>query len=116
MLEHSRSEAARIILNGQGHRGMPAEDRTYLVQLVSTQTGLSQPEADKRVAAVTTQALENLSRARRAGVLLAFMAGAAALLGAVAAWYAACAGGRQRDGSVAAFGWNWREWNGKRRA
>jgi hypothetical protein len=115
MLEQSRSEAARIILNGQGHRGIPAEDRTYLVQLVSAQTGLPPPEADKRVAAATAQAIDNLSRARRASVLLAFMAGAAALLGAVAAWYAACAGGRQRDSSVAAFGWNWADWNRKRR-
>jgi hypothetical protein len=43
------------------------------------------------------------------------MAGAAALLGAVVAWYAACVGGRQRDSSVAAFYWNWADWNGKRR-
>jgi hypothetical protein len=115
MLEHSRSEAGRIILNGQGHRGIPAEDRTYLVQLVAAQTGLPAPEADKRVAAVTAQAIDNLSRARRSAVLLAFMAGAASLLGAVVAWYAAGAGGRQRDNSVAAFAWSWADWNGKRR-
>jgi hypothetical protein len=115
MLEQSRAEAARILLNGQGHRGIPAEDRAYLVQLVSAQTGLPPPEADKRVAAVTAQAIDNLSRARRSAVLLAFMAGAAALLGAVVAWYAACVGGRQRDSSVAAFYWNWADWNGKRR-
>ncbi len=115
MLEQSRAEAARILLNGQGHRGIPAEDRAYLVQLVSAQTGLPPPEADKRVAAVTAQAIDNLSRARRSAVLLAFMAGAAALLGAVVAWYAACVGGRQRDTSVAAFYWNWADLNRKRR-
>ena len=35
-------------------------------------------------------------RARRSAVILVFTAGAAALLGAAAAWFAACAGGRVR--------------------
>ena len=39
---------------------------------------------------------ENISRARRSAVILAFTAGAAALLGAAAAWFPACAGGRVR--------------------
>jgi hypothetical protein len=34
-------------------------------------------------------------------VVLAFMAAAAALLGAAVAWFAACAGGRHRDGKSA---------------
>jgi hypothetical protein len=45
---------------------------------------------------VAARAKENISRARRSAVILAFTAGAAALLGAAAAWFAACAGGRVR--------------------
>jgi hypothetical protein len=45
-------------------------------------------------------------------VILAFMAGAAALLGAVAAWFAAGVGGRHRDSeAVPALVW----WRNERR-
>ena len=43
----------------------------------------------------------DIDRARHSGVLLGFFTGAAALLGAVMAWFAACAGGRHRDGREA---------------
>jgi hypothetical protein len=42
---------------------------------------------------------ENISRARKSAVILAFSAGAAALLALVVAWFAACEGGRHRDGT-----------------
>jgi len=42
-------------------------------------------------------------------VILGFMIGAAALVGAIAAWLAACAGGRQRDGREDLHPlWDWR--------
>jgi hypothetical protein len=44
-------------------------------------------------------ARDDIRKARRAAVILAFMAGAAALLGAAVAWLASCAGGRHRDGN-----------------
>jgi predicted transcriptional regulator len=80
---------------------MQPEDRAYLVRLTAANTGLAQPDAERRVDEVAARAKENISRARRAAVILAFSAGAAALLGAAAAWYAACAGGRVRDGEAA---------------
>jgi hypothetical protein len=40
------------------------------------------------------------ARARRSAVISGFTAGAAALLGAAACWFAACAGRRIRDGEV----------------
>jgi hypothetical protein len=49
---------------------------------------------------VAARAKENIARARRSAVILAFTAGAAALLGAAASWFAACAGGRVRDGEA----------------
>ena len=55
------------------------------------------PDAERRVDQVIAQAKDNISRARRTGVTLGFMLGAAALLGAAAAWYVAIATGRYRD-------------------
>ncbi len=100
-LTYARSEAARILLTTAGHSGITAEDRDYLVRLTAAHTGLSAAEADKRVATVIEQARDNIRKARRAAIILAFMTGAAALLGAAVAWFAAGVGGRHRDGATA---------------
>ena len=97
-MDYPRAEAARILLTASSHRGLQPDDRTYLARLVSAMTGLGQPEAERRVDTVVAQARENISRARHSAVILGFMVGAGALVGAIAAWFAACAGGRQRDG------------------
>jgi hypothetical protein len=101
----TRAEAGRILLSASGHRGVVAEDRAYLIRLVSARTGLAQPEAERRTDAAIASAKENIARARRSTVILAFMAGAAALLGAAAAWFAAVAGGAQRDERSPAGSW-----------
>jgi hypothetical protein len=107
-LNYPRAEAARILLTTSSHRGMQADDRTYLVRLVAAATGIAQPDAERRVDQVIAQAKENISRARRTGIILGFMAGAAALLGAAAAWYVACAAGRHRDGRETLHPlWDW---------
>ena len=100
-LNYMRAEAARILLTTASHRGMLPEDRTYLTRLVTIRTGLAAPEAERRVDEVAVRAKENITRARKSAVIMAFAAGAATLLGAAAAWFAACAGGRLRDGGVA---------------
>lgn len=97
-MTYPRSEAARIVLTSAGHTGLTPDDRTYLIRLTAAYTGLAIPEAEQRVNAIVAQAHDNIRKARRAGVILAFMAGAAALVGAVVAWYAAIAGGEHRDG------------------
>lgn len=94
----TRSEAARILLTTSSHRGMQADDRAYLVRLVESTTGLTAADAQARVNDVATRAKQNIDRARNSGVILAFMTAAAALLGAIGAWFASMAGGRQRDG------------------
>ena len=93
-----RSEAARILLTTSSHRGMLPDDRAYLVRLVERTTGLAPAEADARVNQVAASAKQNISRARNSGVIIAFMTAAAALIGAIAAWFASVGGGRQRDG------------------
>jgi hypothetical protein len=96
-----RAEAGRILLTTASHDGMHADDRAYLVRLVGLTTGLAPADADRRVMEVAGNAKADIDRARHSGVLLGFMTGAAALLGAVMAWFAACAGARHRDGREA---------------
>lgn len=97
-MTYTRAEAARILLTTSSHRGMQADDRAYLVRLVEGTTGLPAAEAQTRVNDVATRAKQNIDRARNSGVIIAFMSAAAALIGALAAWFASMAGGRQRDG------------------
>jgi hypothetical protein len=77
---------------------MLADDKAYLTHLVAQQTGLGPTDAQTRANDVTARAKQNLDRARRVALLIAFMAGAAALIGGVAAWYAAVAASRHREG------------------
>lgn len=95
-----RAEAARILLTASSHSGVSAEDRTYLTRLVSTTTGLAASDAERRVDFAITGARNNINRARRSGVILAFMTGAAAMIGAAAAWFMAGVGGRHRDQAI----------------
>jgi hypothetical protein len=107
-LSYARSQAARILLTTAGHSGISSDDRSYLVRLTSQITGLAPPQAETRTDAIIVQARDNIRRARRAAVILAFMAGAAALLGVAVAWFAACAGGRHRDNdSAPSMVWSW---------
>jgi hypothetical protein len=105
---YARAEAGRILLTASGHSGLQPDDRTYLARLVAARTGLAQPDAERRVDEVVARARDSIARARRTAVILAFMAGASALLGAVAAWFAATTGGEHRDGRTAPhLLWNW---------
>ncbi len=96
-LNYARSEAARILLTSAGHDGIAADDRTYLAKLTALATGLTPPEAEQRANTIITQAHDSIRKARQSAVILAFMAGAAALVGVAVSWYAACAGGEHRD-------------------
>ena len=81
-MTYSRAEAGRILLTASGHNGVAPDDRAYLVRVVGQVTGLPQAEAQIRVDTVIASAHDNMKRARRSAVILAFMAGAAAMVGA----------------------------------
>jgi hypothetical protein len=92
-----RGEAGRIFANGLRQGDLSAPDRSYLAQLVATTTGLSQPDADKRVSDVFATAQQTADTARKAvahSLLWAFLA---LLIGAFCASLAATVGGAQRD-------------------
>jgi hypothetical protein len=93
----AHTEIARILMAGLGGGDIPAPDRTYVGQLVAARTGLSQPEADKRVTDVITQAKTALDNARRAAARLSLWLTASLLIGAFSASLAATDGGYVRD-------------------
>jgi hypothetical protein len=95
-----RAESGRILLTSSSHSGVAAEDRAYLVQLVSGVTALAGADAERRVDSVIAAAKTAIARSRRSAVIAAFSIAASLLLGAVVAWLAACEGGRQRDGAA----------------
>ena len=96
-LSYDRAEAARILLTTSSHSGMDPVDRGYLAKLVAADTGTAAPDAERRLDEVAARAKQDIVRARSSAVILAFMAGTAALLGAIAAWAAAVTAGRYRE-------------------
>ena len=80
--------------------GLDASDKSYLLREISTRTGLSEADAQKRIDDSVAQLKAQANTARKYGILLAFLTTASLLIGAVAAWWAATAGGRHRNDGV----------------
>lgn len=97
-MREARAEAGRILMTSSSHSGVATDDRAYLVQQVAALTGLSAPDAERRVNASIAASQAAINRARRNSVIVAFSVAAATLIGAAVAWAAAVAGGRHRDG------------------
>lgn len=94
----TRTEASRLLLKSFRDRAdLTPADRSYLAQLVTTRTGSSQADAEKRVNDVLAQAKSDLDKARSAAAKLALWLTAAMLAGALAASLAAIEGGQLRD-------------------
>jgi hypothetical protein len=92
-----RGEAGRIFRNALRQGEVPAADKSYLDQLISASTGLSQADADKRLSDVFARAQQSAETARKTvahSLLWIFLA---LLIGAFCASFAATIGGRQRD-------------------
>jgi MFS family permease len=102
-----RAEAGRILLKATGKAGITPDDRRYLAALAAARTGIAPADAERRVDDAITGAATAVHKARRSGVILGFSTAVALLLGAVAAWYAACVGGRLRDDVAPSLAWRW---------
>ena len=101
-------EVARIFMNSVRTGAMPAEDVSYVGQVVAQRTGLNQPEAEQRVSETftrlqtalneaETRARESADSARKASAYAAIWLFISLLIGAFVASFAAPYGGRQRD-------------------
>jgi hypothetical protein len=107
-LQPARAEATPIIARGLSEGGMPAADKAYLTQLVAGHTGLSQPDAAKRVDDVDGQvktawvkAHQAADQARKAASYLSFFTAFAMVVGAFIAAVAATVAGHRRDQTLA---------------
>jgi hypothetical protein len=96
----SRGEIARLLAASLRNGGdLKPADREYVSKVVAARSGLSQPDADKRVNDVVTQAKTDMDAARKAAAQLAFWLTASLLIGAFCASLAATEGGGLRDGT-----------------
>ena len=104
----SMAEVTRIFMNSLRTGAMPAEDVSYLGQVVAQRTGLTQQEAEQRVSdtfarvqtslsEAETSAREAADSARKASAYAAIWLFISLLIGAFVASFAAPYGGRQRD-------------------
>jgi hypothetical protein len=99
-----KPEVTRIVANAALAGGMPDGDRAYLAQVVAARTGVSQPEAQKRVddfvssvQNAETQTKEAADTARKAAAQAAIYLALSLLVGAFIASVSAAIGGRLRD-------------------
>ena len=98
------AQASRILANGIRNGEVPPADRSYLAQLVAAKTGISQPDAEKRVddTIVSTKEAEIKARqaadaARKATATFAIFTALSLMIGAFIASAAAAFGGSLRD-------------------
>lgn len=102
------SEVTRIFVNSMSMKTLPVTDLTYISQLVSRHTGLTQQEAEKRVNDIYTNmqttkhnaeiaAKEAADKARKASIYTTLWLFVSLLMGAFSASLAATWGGQCRD-------------------
>jgi hypothetical protein len=105
---NNSSEVSHIFLNTIRVGPLAAEDAKYVGQLVAQRTGLTQQEAEKRVADTYTRLQAKLrdtetavkltaDKARKASAYAALWLFISLLIGAFVASLAATYGGRRRD-------------------
>jgi hypothetical protein len=96
----ARGEMTRLLTASMRNGGdLKPADREYVSKVVAARSGLSQPDAEKRVNEVVTQAKTDIDAARKAAAQLAFWLTASLLIGALCASLAATEGGGLRDGT-----------------
>jgi hypothetical protein len=107
-----REEITRILTSSVATGTLDEADRQYLINVVANRAGIPPEEAQQRVDQVFAQAQEleaearaAADRARKVGVLAAFMTAASLLIGGVGAYFGAVLGGNHRDKHVMVEGW-----------
>jgi len=91
------SEVAVIFANDLRQGDLAAEDKTYLGQIVAARTGISESDAEQRVANAFTQIQQAADTARKTMAHTSLWIFLALLIGAFCASLAATWGGAQRD-------------------
>ena len=95
-----RGEVELIFAHGMKEGTLPPADKSYLAQIVKARTGVSEPEAGKRVDDAFAETQQAADKARKAVAHSMYWTFLALLVGAFCASFAATIGGRQRDNVV----------------
>lgn len=95
--ETLRTEAGLIFAHSLRQRELSDADTNYLADVVAARTGITRPEAEKRVTDTFTRTQQAADTARKAVAHSLYWLFVALLLGAFSASFAATFGGRQRD-------------------
>jgi hypothetical protein len=102
--EGTRDQVAGLLRRALTEGELPEGDRAYLAQVVSSVTGVDPNAARQQIDAAAQEiaqaretAIQAAETARVAAVISAFLVAATLLVGAVAAYAAAVAGGHHRD-------------------
>jgi hypothetical protein len=103
--DEARAEIERLVTEAVAVRSVAPDDRTHLVTVVANNTGLSQADAEKRVDAIVADAKAVGEKARKIGVLIAFLTAASLMVSAAGAFFAAGIGGRHRDEQTEFLNW-----------
>jgi hypothetical protein len=102
--EDPRAELGRILARSAASGTIAPEDKSYVASIIASRTGISQADAEKRIDDTVTQvkaaadeARMAAEKARKYGILIAFLTAAGLLVSGAAAWGAATVGGNHRD-------------------
>lgn len=105
----ARRDVLRVLVNAGLKGELSAEDKDYIARIIERETGMSAEAARQRVDQYLTQALSELrqaaEKARKSGIIVAFLVAATTLISALGAWWAAGVGGRHRDENVDLSRW-----------
>jgi hypothetical protein len=96
----NRGELVRLFTTGlRNGKDLDPADRSYVAKVVAARTGLSEPDAEKRVTDVINQAKSDADVARKAAMQIAIWLTLSLFIGAFSAALAATEGGGLRDGT-----------------
>jgi hypothetical protein len=96
----TRTELVRLFTASFRKDGnLNSSDKQYVAKVVAARTGLSQPDAERRVTDVVNQAKAELDRTRKAAAHIAIWLTLSLFIGAFSAAAAAWEGGGTRDGT-----------------
>jgi hypothetical protein len=93
----ARGEVGMILSNALRQGNIPAADKTYLAQMIAARTGISEPDAERRIDDTFAQAQQAAGTARKAIAHSMYWMFLALLVGAFFASLFATIGGDQRD-------------------
>ncbi len=102
--EGTRQQIGRVLVRAAADGQISPADRTFLTRTVAARAGVAPAEVERRIDALSVQAKaavdqarETAEKARRLGILLAFLTAASLAVAAAGAWWGASMGGKHRD-------------------